>query len=213
MGVIIAAVILIVSAGRWDWTAGWALVAILALWVFGTGAATIPRHPQLLPDRLGPRRGAKTWDTAIMSVAGLLAIARLIVAGLDVRYGWSSGISWPLPAAVGIVTALGSALAVWATGATAYFSQIVRVQVERGHTVATGGPYRSVRHPAYVGTMLSELAAPLLLGSWWALVPGGVAAVRYIIRTALEDRALRRELAGYAVYAGRMRFRLLPGIW
>jgi protein-S-isoprenylcysteine O-methyltransferase Ste14 len=34
-----------------------------------------------------------------------------------------------------------------------------------------------------------------------------------IIRTALEDRTLQAELPGYAEYARRTRYRLMPGVW
>jgi protein-S-isoprenylcysteine O-methyltransferase Ste14 len=108
---------------------------------------------------------------------------------------------------------LGYALVVWATASNAYFSQVVRLQSERGHAVATGGPYRFVRHPAYIGTILFELAAPILLDSWWALIPGALNAVLFLVRTSLEDRTLRSELEGYQEYASQVRFRLLPGIW
>lgn len=33
----------------------------------------------------------------------------------------------------------------------AYFATTVSIQEDRGHTVATGGPYAFVRHPAYSG--------------------------------------------------------------
>jgi protein-S-isoprenylcysteine O-methyltransferase Ste14 len=35
----------------------------------------------------------------------------------------------------------------------------------------------------------------------------------FVWRTAFEDRVLHAELAGYAEYAQRVRFRLVPGIW
>jgi len=57
------------------------------------------------------------------------------------------------------------------------------------------------------------LGAPVMLGSLWALIPGGLNGVAFIVRTALEDRTLQRELPGYSDYAGRVRYRLLPGIW
>jgi protein-S-isoprenylcysteine O-methyltransferase Ste14 len=112
-----------------------------------------------------------------------------------------------------VITALGYALVVWATGSNALFSQIVRIQKERGHAVATGGPYRFVRHPSYVGTILVELATPIMLGSWWALIPGALDAILFVIRTSLEDKTLRRELDGYQEYADRVWYRLLPGVW
>ena len=79
--------------------------------------------------------------------------------------------------------------------------------------MARGGPYRYVRHPAYLGAMLYELAAPIVLASWWALPPSLLNAILLVLRTALEDRTLQAELAGYAEYAHRVRYRLLPGIW
>jgi len=102
---------------------------------------------------------------------------------------------------------------VWATYANAFFSQIVRIQDERDHAVAREGPYRYVRHPAYVGSVLSELFVPILLGSWWALLPGLADAVLMVIRTSLEDKTLRAELEGYEQYTAEVRYRLLPGIW
>jgi protein-S-isoprenylcysteine O-methyltransferase Ste14 len=57
------------------------------------------------------------------------------------------------------------------------------------------------------------LATPLLLGSAWALIPAALSILAILIRTALEDRTLRAELSGYAGYAKRVRFRLVPGLW
>lgn len=77
----------------------------------------------------------------------------------------------------------------------------------------TGGPYHYVRHPAYLGAILYEVAVPVLLASWWAFIISILSAVLLIVRTALEDRALQAELAGYVDYARHVRYRLLPGIW
>ena len=68
-------------------------------------------------------------------------------------------------------------------------------------------------HPAYVGTAVFELVTPILLGSLWALIPGGLIALLTIIRTALEDKMLHQGLSGYEEYSQRVRYRLLPGIW
>jgi protein-S-isoprenylcysteine O-methyltransferase Ste14 len=61
--------------------------------------------------------------------------------------------------------------------------------------------------------VLSWPALALLLGSYWALLPGSLASALIIIRTFLEDRTLIKELPGYADYAHQVRYRLLPGIW
>jgi protein-S-isoprenylcysteine O-methyltransferase Ste14 len=60
---------------------------------------------------------------------------------------------------------------------------------------------------------LGLLTTPLLLGSLWALVPGGLAVCLLVLRSALEDRTLQEELDGYKTYAQRVRYRLVPGIW
>jgi protein-S-isoprenylcysteine O-methyltransferase Ste14 len=213
MGLLGQAAVLFLSAGRWNWAMGWASVILAALWVGATALVVIPRNPELLAERLGFRKGAKTWDATIMSIIGLALVACYIVAGLDVRNGWTTGISPLLQVVALVVIVLGYALTVWATAANAFFSLIVRIQKERGHTVVTGGPYRFVRHPAYVGGVASYLAAPVMLGSVWALIPGGLSAVLMIVRAALEDKMLLNELDGYKGYAQQTRYRLLPGVW
>jgi protein-S-isoprenylcysteine O-methyltransferase Ste14 len=66
----------------------------------------------------------------------------------------------------------------------------------------------------YVGMILMGFSIALMLGSMWALAMGAVMTALMVIRTALEDRALRRELPGYEDYATTVtRWRLLPGIW
>lgn len=68
-------------------------------------------------------------------------------------------------------------------------------------------------HPGYAGGLLTYLAMPLALGTLWAFLPALVICAGLIVRAALEDRFLQRELPGYAEYAGTTRYRLLPGVW
>jgi protein-S-isoprenylcysteine O-methyltransferase Ste14 len=118
-----------------------------------------------------------------------------------------------VPVVAGVVMALGYGLFSWAMASNPFFSTVVRIQTDRGHTVATGGSYRFVRHPGYAGGLATILATPFLLGSWPALIPAGALVGILIVRTILEDRTLHRELPGYVEYAGRVRYRLLPGLW
>jgi protein-S-isoprenylcysteine O-methyltransferase Ste14 len=94
-----------------------------------------------------------------------------------------------------------------------FFSKFVRIQEERGQQVITAGPYQYVRHPGYVGWMIMLAAPPVILGSLWAFIPAGLAICLVVVRAALEDGTLKAELDGYKNYAGRVRYRLLPGIW
>jgi protein-S-isoprenylcysteine O-methyltransferase Ste14 len=213
MGVLSMALALFWSAGGVGWWQGWALLALTSAWIVATATVILRHSPDLFAERLGPRKGAKRWDTTLMGVHGILQLAVLIVAGLDHRYSWSARISTAAEVAALILCSLGYILVVWATASNAFFSQIVRIQTERGHTVVSSGPYQFVRHPAYAGGVLTNLSTPILLGSWWAFILGLLDALLMILRTALEDRTLKAELHGYSEYALRVRQRLVPGIW
>jgi protein-S-isoprenylcysteine O-methyltransferase Ste14 len=213
MGLVVMGIALFWSAGRINWWAAWAALAVMFAWTAATAIVILRSNPALLAERLGPRQGAKSWDTAILSLLGLAQLVRYIITGLDQRFGWTGG--FPLAAQITAlaVCVLAYALVVWATASNAFFSQIVRIQSERGHTVVTGGPYCYVRHPAYVGAIVYELAVSILLASWWAFVISGLSTILLILRTMLEDRVLLAELNGYTDYARQVRFRLLPGLW
>lgn len=213
MGVAIIGVALFWAAGTLDWLPAWAVIAVTAAWSASIFIVIMKTNPDLLVERLGPRKGAKRWDTVIMGIVGVAQLARYIVAGLDHRHRWT-GLFSPVVQVIALLLCIfGYSLVTWATASNAYFSQIVRLQPERGHSVATGGPYKFVRHPAYSGGILFDLAVPLLLGSWWALIPSGLSALLFVFRTALEDRTLQTELQGYADYAKKVKYRLLPGVW
>ena len=213
LGLVVMGVALFWSAGQIDWWPAWASLAVMLAWIMATAIVIFRFNPGLLAERLGPRKGAKPWDTAILGILGLMQLGRYILAGLDQRYGWTGGFPLAVQLAALIVCAFGYFLVVWATASNLFFSQIVRIQSERGHSVATGGPYRYMRHPAYIGAILYELAMPFLLASWWALIASGLCMILFILRTALEDRTLQAELTGYADYARQVRYRLLPGLW
>jgi protein-S-isoprenylcysteine O-methyltransferase Ste14 len=214
MGVLLVAVTLFIPAGRLDWWQGWAVVGIYAVWSAANALILIPRNPALLIERASRRKDAATWDTLILSMIGLATLAKHIVAGLDVRWEWTAQ-KMPLALQISalVIAALGYALGTWAMASNPFFSLVGRIQEDRGHAVATRGPYQVVRHPAYVGTAVFELATPILLGSLWALIPGVLIALLTIIRTALEDKMLHQGLSGYEEYASEVRYRLLPGIW
>lgn len=213
MGLVVMGVALFWSAGRLDWTPAWAVLAVMAAWTIAMALVILRGDPSLLAERLGPRRGAKSWDTTILSILGLSQLARYIIAGLGQRYAWNPGFNDLVQVLALAIAILGQALVVWATASNAFFSQVVRIQGERGHTVARGGPYRFVRHPAYLGAILFELAVPFVLSSWWAMLPSALNVILLSLRTAFEDRTLQSELPGYAEFSHQTRFRLIPGVW
>jgi protein-S-isoprenylcysteine O-methyltransferase Ste14 len=213
VGIASAGVAMFWSAGRLDWWPAWAVIAVWVLWYALVDIVILRHTPALMAERMSPPKGAKSWDSVLLSVLRLIELARYILAGLDQRYGWTG--SFPLPAQITalVVCVLSTCLYAWAMASNPYFSQVVRIQADRGQTVATRGPYQVLRHPAYAGTIWFEVALSTLLGSWWAIIAGGLCAVLLILRTALEDRTLQAELAGYAEYTRQVRYRLLPGAW
>lgn len=211
-GTIMVGLLLFLPAGTILWTAGWALVGVYAAWVTACAVLLIPRSPDLLIERASRRKDSRRWDMVVLSVIGMLTLVKYLLAGFDYRFGWTDfGAAWQW---LGLLFSIfGNVLVTWSMLANAYFSMVVRMQKDRGHRVVSTGPYRFVRHPGYVGTILFAVGSGLLLGSCWALLVSGLEAAGHIFRTALEDRDLRQNLPGYCDYAEQVRWRLLPGIW
>ena len=87
------------------------------------------------------------------------------------------------------------------------------VDVAEGQKVISGGPYSIVRHPMYAGAIVFFLCTPIALGSLYAIAPAFCVAALFVVRTYMEDKTLRKELAGYEAYAKNVRYRLIPGLW
>lgn len=212
---LLMAAILFPSSGRLDWWFAWAYLAIFVAGVVANSFVLLRINPELVAERAKQVTSeAKKWDVILAIIWGLMTvIVSLLVAGLDLRFGWSPR----MPLIVQLIALLfhmfGSAFSSWALVSNAFFAGTVHIQEDRGHTVASSGPYRLVRHPGYAGWMVSNIAVVMMLGSLWALIPAAVAVLALIVRTALEDRTLREELPGYEEYAQSVRYRLAPGIW
>lgn len=196
-------------AGRIDLPRFWAWLAVPVVAV-AIMFAIIDRG--LLEERLRPKPGGVDRGFRFMNLAA--ALAHMIIAGVDVgRWHFSDTI----PAWLGW-TGLAFMLAMLvpslqAVAVNRFFSPVVRVQAERGHVVIDRGPYRFVRHPAYASWLFGMPAGGLLLGSWLALAVLLVPVILTIRRAAIEDAYLQANLPGYAEYATRVRYRLLPGVW
>jgi len=200
----------LISAGRLDWVWPWAYLGV-GIVILAINALIL--SPELMAERGQPRENVKDWDKVLASLITFPILALLIVAGLDERFGWSPQLAVAIHLIGLAFIALGQGLFSWAMASNTFFSTAVRIQIDRDHTVSSGGPYRYVRHPGYVGMIVSLLATALAFGSLWALIPAGLAAVLLVVRAALEDKTLLEELDGYTEYAERVRYRLLPGIW
>ena len=207
---LLIAAILFIASGRLDWGWAWAYLGV-GVGILVINASVLP--PELIAERGQPKENVKDWDRVLAIFIIIPTLGTLIVIGLDERYGWSPQLAWGIHLTALAFLALGQGLFTWAMASNKFFSTAVRIQMDRSHAVASGGPYRYVRHPGYVGYIISWFATSLTLGSLWALIPAGLVMCLMVVRTALEDRTLLEELDGYQDYAAQVHYRLLPGIW
>jgi protein-S-isoprenylcysteine O-methyltransferase Ste14 len=215
--VLITCAPLFLAAGTWSWDWAWVYTAASLIGWIVLDVIVALENPGLFNQRGKPTKdltkGAKRWDLIILTLYTVLLVATPVVAGLDFRYGWSAETS-PVIHILGIaLVLLGFVPLTGAMAANKFFEPTVRIQTETGHQVVENGPYRFIRHPGYLGIILHFIAVPLALGTWAALIPALLGAALYVVRTAKEDQTLRQELPGYADFAKRTRYRLLPGIW
>lgn len=207
------AAVLFLAAGTLAWAAGWLYVGLYAALLVIAALLFLPGHADVVAERNRGTAGGKAWDIRITRLQAIPTLAILAVAGFDARLGWTTPLPWGWRGLGIALFVVGYALVLWSMATNAFFSEVVRIQTERGHVVVTSGPYAIVRHPGYLGMLTSALGSVALLDSPWSIVPWAVYGALVVTRTVLEDRTLRAELAGYDEYSTRTRYRLAPGLW
>ena len=211
------AVALMWPAGTWQWWEAWVLVGLWTVYGLVTTIYLLRHDPALLAERLKLvplHKEQKVWDKALMLLFFIAGIGLYLLPGFDVmRYEWSD----PLPLWIRVIAMLVHipcfVLLVWIMRENTYLSQVVKIDIDRGHKVITTGPYAVVRHPMYTVTIILLFAVPIALGSRFSLFISLFLMVLLIVRTYLEDRTLHAELVGYPKYAKQTTYRLVPGIW
>jgi protein-S-isoprenylcysteine O-methyltransferase Ste14 len=211
---IVLAAILFGTGGGWDWTQAWVYLAESAASALVLGGWLARHDPALLEARMSRfHRDQKPWDRVFLVGAMVGFVLWLLLIALDARrFRWSA-----VPLAAQVSGALLIALCmvvVWRVFRyNSFAAPQVRLQAERGQRVITEGPYRIVRHPMYAAAMFYFFGVPLLLGSWWGLLPVPLFIAGLGARAVGEERMLRRALPGYDDYSRLVRFRLIPGVW
>ncbi|MDD2049409.1 methyltransferase family protein [Pseudomonas putida] len=205
--------LIFLPAGSLAWRPGWIFLGVLIL-AFAVSALVLARvNPVIFRARSRFQAGTKRWDKALLAVILPAMAAVLPVAALDAgRFHHTSVPGWLVLLGYAAVL-LGIAVTGWAQAVNPFFEPGVRIQSERHQRVIDSGPYRFVRHPGYSAALWLFFGMGLALGSFWALLPGAVAAALLVVRTIWEDQLLQAELEGYVDYAQRVHYRLVPGIW
>ena len=160
--------------------------------------------------KAGPGAEQQTAQKIIQAIAGTLALALVVVPGLDHHFGLSY-----VPAAIVVLAD------VLVIVGFVFVSQVFRensfaastIKVEAEQRVISTGPYAIVRHPMYAGASLALLATPIALGSWWGLLIAIAMIAAIVVRLLDEERYLAANLAGYDEYRGKVKYRLIPMLW
>lgn len=206
----IQGVILFAAAGTLFWKWAWILL-LLSVVILIINLLVIPL--ELIEERGRLKKDAKKWDKVLTSINIVPTILLYVCSGLDYRFNLTGNVNILINITGLVLSFSGAMLFTWSMISNKFFSTLVRLQTDRKHTVATGGPYRFVRHPGYVGYIIMSFATPMALGTLWGLIFSGITGILLIIRTALEDNTLKRELAGYDEYAEKVKYRLIPFLW
>lgn len=188
----------------------WLLIYCGAWATFGL-AALMGIDDDLVDERFHPpNAGAdKPWLRAVQ----LIALAHLVVGALDAGRWHLAPVPEALRGPAVVLMLVSASLIAFSMRTNRFFSSVVRIQRDRGHRVIDTGPYAIVRHPGYLGMIVSIPCSGLALGSWLAVAFGLAYAALIIRRASFEDAFLQTNLEGYRGYAGRVRYRLLPGAW
>ncbi len=201
-------------SGDWFWVEGW----IFECWFLVLCATCIGwlfrRDPALLAERYRQPGSGGQSGTDKFIVYGLFLgfIGWIVLPSLGRRLGWPR---LPLGVeAVGGILLLAAAFFFFRSFTdNTFLSPLVRIQHERRHHVVSTGVYGLVRHPMYLGASMMFLGGPLLLGSSWGLLLGAGLVLLLMVRIAGEEKVLTRDLDGYEAYRGKVRYRLVPGVW
>ncbi len=202
------------SAGSIYWLAGWVFLGMFLGYAVMLFRWLYRNNPGLLHERM--RLGTSDQqrsDKILFPLLNLLLLAWLVFDALDARrFHWSS-VPFDLQVAGGGILLLSFYLLFLTFRANSYLSPVVRLQDDRGHSVATSGPYRYVRHPMYSAILLLVVGTSLLLGSAYGLLWAVVSMFVLLQRASMEERLLTKELPEYADYKARVKRRLIPYVW
>ena len=201
--------ILFLPAGTFAYWEAWIYLAILLIPMSLVMFYFLKKAPELLARRMKLKE-KEVEQKLIIKLAFILFLLAFILPGIDKRFGWSN-IPITIIVVAEIFVFIGYILFFLVLKENQFASRVI--EVEKGQKVIQSGPYRLVRHPMYMGSILMYVASPLALGSYWAIIPAIFIIPIFIARIINEESILTKELEGYSEYKLKTRYRLIPGIW
>ena len=212
VGVVLLGLLLFLPAGTLNYWQAWVVIAIFVLGSNAIGIYLSVHDPELLERRkqAGPQAETRPAQKIIILILIAALVGMLVLSALDHRFEWSE-----IPAPVSLVGQVLAAIGLYITFLVVKENSFSAstIRVFKDQKVISTGPYALVRHPMYTGTLLLVLASPVALGSWWGLLPVLLVIPVLVWRIFDEEKLLNAELPGYADYASRVRYRLVPLGW
>ena len=209
VGLLLVGLLIFLPAGTLAYPGGLLFLCLLFVPMLLMGIVMLARARDLLAKRLDAKE-KQAAQKGVQSLAGLVFMAGFVLAGLDFRFGWSD-VPLPVVIAASVIFLIGYGLYAEVMRENAYLSRTVKV--EEGQTVISTGLYGIVRHPMYLASVLMFLSIPLVMGSWYALIPFAFYPLLMVVRILDEEKLLTAELSGYEAYKRKVKFRLIPFIW
>jgi protein-S-isoprenylcysteine O-methyltransferase Ste14 len=211
--VIVEFLLLFGSAGTLYWVRGWIFICYRFSYQIFYFSILMILNPQLLNERgKFNLRETKHYDKYFVLSYFILGPAMLILAGLDVRFQWSSIPFIAVYPSI-VIIVLTSFIALWAQISNSHFILTTRNDTLRNQRVCANGPYKYIRHPGYLCMIFQWFCYPLILSSWFSFIPALIYISFIFIRIYYEDKTLKIELKGYEEYAKTTKYRLFPYLW
>lgn len=208
-GILLLCVLLFLPAGTLGYSNAWLFLAVLFIPMLIMGALLFAKAPKLLEKRLNNKEKEKA-QKGVIALSGLMFPVGFVLSALDFRFGWSSVPPW-LVITSSVLFLIGYGMYAEVARENAYLSRTVEIQ--ENQTVISTGLYGIVRHPMYLATFFMFLPLPLILGSFWGLIPFAAYPIITVIRILNEEEVLTAGLVGYDDYKKKVKYRLIPLVW
>jgi len=201
------------SAGTLNSMRGWIFICYRFSYQIFYFSILMILNPQLLNERgKFNLRETKRYDRYFVFSYFILGPTMLILAGLDVRFQWSSIPFIAVYPSI-VIIILTSFIALWAQISNSHFILTTRNDALCNQQLCATGPYKYIRHPGYLCMIFQWFCYPLILGSWFSVIPALIYISFIFIRIYYEDKTLKIELKGYDEYSKTTKYRLFPYLW
>ena len=209
LGLILIGTFLFLPAFTLLYPGAWLFIALLFLPMLIMGIILFIKAPALLEKRLDSKEKEKA-QKGVLALSALMFPAGFVISALDFRFSLSSVPLW-LTVAASALFLIGYAAYAEVMRENAYLSR--NIEVQKNQRVITTGLYSIVRHPMYLATLLMFLPIPLILGSFYGLIPFALYPVIMVVRILNEEKILTAGLSGYSEYKNKVKYRLIPFVW